>query len=426
MSTGRRARLATLLSIALVLAVGGIAIAVFPSRPAAMVHAGELSPSPSPSPTVSTKAGETGLSRAMDLHTLVNALLDKSEKALMAGDLDGFLKPATQDASRDELSRRFRNLLALKVTQFNYAASVPLHDAGSGQWTTRVQVVFCFVVTTCGGEQVEETMVWADRESGPELVSVAAPKDVKSWFGSAQPWELSDLHVLQQDRVLVATTARLAPRLPQLLREALEAATVADTFITAGRKPTIYRVYLADTADWKVWYDGDPPKWSAGYATPTGAYQSDIVINNAKVRTSDYNEILRHEMTHVSTVRGLHTWKDNWWLIEGIADLASGQQYSGSVWASETRSYVRGKWDKKLPLERPASDASDSEARARYGVAYLAIRAIDEKYGRDKLLEFFTVTVVTGKPARAAAELSLGTTWDELQTYCVNYIRASA
>lgn len=174
---------------------------------------------------------------------------------------------------------------------------------------------------------------------GPELVSVSpASNDTDSWHGRAQPWEVSNLQVVVGARTIVATTARLKGRLAQLSREAEKAALVADQFVTAGRKPDIYRVYLADKNEWNLWYGSRPSKWVAGYAEPIGEYRIDVVVSHAKVGASLLDDVLRHELTHVSTLHGEHHWKGNWCLIEGIAELAEHpQSLTASTWSAQPR-----------------------------------------------------------------------------------------
>lgn len=390
------------------------------------------SPSSPPVPTIApapvTHVGDQTRERGDFLREQVRLLLAEQAKALLRKDEEAFLRPAADGPVRDELTRRYRNLIALQVAGFDLATEPLEFDAATGQWRAKATVSFCFVVAGCRTDYVHESLAWTDTEAGPRLASIAAASDTSdSWYGQTQPWEVSDLHVAVGTRALVATTARLKGRLPELLREAEKAAVVADEFATGGSKPDIYRVYLADTNEWKTWYGGQETKWAVGYATAVGPNQSDVVLNNAKVSSSYLDDTLRHELTHVSSLHGQHHWEGNWWLIEGIAQLAENPNgLNAQDWSAATRTFVRGGWDRKFPAEGPSDSMSNSAVGSRYGVAYYAVKCLDVQFGRARLLSFFTQVVVHGAMPVVVSPTLFEKDWAAVEADCAAYTRRSA
>ena len=64
--------------------------------------------------------------------------------------------------------------------------------------------------------------------------------------------------------------------------------------------------------------------------------------------------------------------------------------------------FVRGGWDGDPAVDPPSHRRHRWRRRAaRYGVAFLAVRRIAEKYGQDKMLDFFGQVVHDdGPPSR--------------------------
>jgi len=90
---------------------------------------------------------------------------------------------------------------------------------------------------------------------------------------------------------------------------------------------------------------------------------------------------------------------------------------------SQTRSFVRGRWDGNPAVDAPAVDASLEEASARYGVAFLAVRRIADVYGQDKMLDFWGRIVHDNVTAENASSQVLGADWDTVRADCTQYIR---
>ncbi|HEX6685763.1 MAG TPA: hypothetical protein VF062_23510, partial [Candidatus Limnocylindrales bacterium] len=339
----------------------------------------------------------------------------------LRADEAAFLRPAKDPAVRDKLLLRYRNLVALRVSRFqlevDYLSVTPTPD----RWQGELVVSFCFVLPDCVLDQLSEPAVWAQTPGGLELISLELPKDPPGWFGDPQPFEQTELVVAHGDRVLVAAPKSLAGRLPAVLAAAQAAVPVADSY-SIGKPPDQYRVYLADSKAWKTWYNYAPPAWVAGYASPIGSTHTDIVLNNAHSRASYLPEMLRHEMTHASTVQGSHRWEGNWWLIEGIADVAGNFNARPT---SELRRYIRSGWDRKLPGDGPADDASDTEAERLYGIAFLAVKRIETKFGREKLLRFFEWVVEFGLKFDVASTSAFNVPWAEVEADLLAAVRAA-
>ena len=77
-------------------------------------------------------------------------------------------------------------------------------------------------------------------------------------------------------------------------------------------------------------------------------------------------------------------------------------------------------------MDPPDDDASVTEAAGAYGIGYLAIRRIAERYGEAKMLKFFGAVLHKGDTVVEAAKSTLGTSWTNVNSDCVNYIRRQA
>ncbi len=405
-----------------------------------LVGACASSPAEAPAPTPATstapaaplsKVGETTDERENDLRSIVAQTLYDQAQALLRNDEAGYLQPVGSDAARAELTRRYRNLTAMRATGYSQNIQTIDHDPGAGQWKTTVRIGFCFLVAKCEVDSVVETMMWADAEGGPRLMSVAAPGKSDKWYGDPQPWELSDLHVATGERTVVATTAEFMAKLPELLREAEKATAVADAFGTsgtygAGGKPDAYRVYLAGKKEWTSWYGGGLPKWAAGYALPIGDRRSDVVLNNANgaARTRFLDDMLRHEMTHVALMRGQFYGDKNWWIMEGVAELAAHPQgLTAGDAPANTRRFIRNGWDRKLPFDGPADDDSDATVSALYNIAFLAVKRLEDRFGRERLMKFHD-SLLGGGGYDFASSTFLGAPWADVQADLISRIRA--
>jgi len=395
------------------------------AHPASVRAVQKPTPTPPPTPAVVTRPGDRTPERGRELHRLLNVAVSAQAKALLDANEADFLNLAGTPGARTALQRRFRNLVAMRVSRLDLGVELPNLDTTAGQWRASLRYQFCFVAPACTPDSVTELAVWRDADTGPQLVSLALPKpDNDDWFGRVQPWETTDLQVLVGNRTVVATTSALKGRLPGLLAEAEKAAAVADGFAT-GTKPDVYRVFLAGSNEWRTWYGGVDAKWAAGVTHPIGPTHNDVVVNSSAAPGGYLDDLLRHEMTHAATIHGEHWWQGNWWLLEGIAELAEHPAaLTATQGSTETRRYIRSGWKRTLPGDEPAAKASLSTVAAQYGIAYLAVKRLDTRFGREKLLDFFDRVTEQGKDKGDASSAVFGLTWVEVEADLIKTIAA--
>ena len=74
---------------------------------------------------------------------------------------------------------------------------------------------------------------------------------------------------------------------------------------------------------------------------------------------------------------------------------------------------------------RRPTNSSLEEAAARYGVAFLAVRRIADRYGEEKMLDFFGRVVHDDESLDKAARAALGASWTTVRADCARFIRTS-
>ncbi|MGA4688299.1 hypothetical protein [Micromonospora sp. AB353] len=353
------------------------------------------------------------------------ALLDRQAVALVGADRAGFLAVA-EPAARPALSRRYAALRALRVTVWRPAADgVPEAVEGRpGEWRQTVTVGYCFVVPDCAPSTVELGARWRLAGEEPRLTALE-PSEADP--AGVRPWQANDLAVTVGKRVVVATTPAQRRRLPGLLAQAETAARAADRYAIGGRPPDRYLVYYAGKGEWQRWYGGGRPKWTAGYAVGVGGGRHDVVLNAQIVTPAGLDDLLRHELTHAASLpdRG-YADRADWWLVEGLAEYAGadGQPVHRYDGLTEVRNLVRGGWSGRLDEVAPADDASDDRVGGAYGVGYLAVRHLVDRYGEQRMLDFYRAVVHQGRTSEQAADEVFGDTWSMLHDDCVAYVRA--
>jgi hypothetical protein len=353
-------------------------------------------------------------------------VLTQQAGALLRGDERGFLAVAEpKSAAVAALRRQFRSLRALKVTTWQVRITDIPERAGS-RWQVAVIYDHCFVDRGCLTGPVSIETTWADRGGVPRMVAL---KPSPSAQDGPRPWEASDLVVAVGKRAIVATTAGQKGRLAEVLREAERAAEVADRYAVDGSPPKHYQIFYAGDAEWRRWYGGDRPAWTAGYAVPVGGGHFDVVLNGKDLHSSILDDLLRHEMTHAASLPGGgYRTGDNWWLVEGVADLAAagGRPVSRYESLGDVRRLVSGGWNGPLTTAEPGQRATDWQVSAAYGVGYLAVRHLVDRFGEQAMLEFFKAVVHERKPAAEASTEVFGEPWQSLQEDCVSYVRSAA
>ena len=391
---------------------------------------GPTEPGPLPSGVRSPRPGDPASVRTAWVSAQIDLTLAGQTKALLGGDERGFLAGGDTAMAAD-LKRRFASLRALQVTGWSpTVVNGPSESTGKGgrtEWKATLSLRHCFVVAGCETDGLMVGSTWVEKDGRALLAGLESSSASER---GPRPWEVSELKASAGARAVVATTSRYASRLPSLLREAEKAALIADKFIVGGAKPDRYRVYFAGSEEWKKWFGGERPEWTAGYAISISARRMEIVLNAAHVPTTFLDDILRHELTHVSSLRGArYQYDSNWWLSEGLADhaLLDGQPASrhDALTAGVARRFLRaGKWDGKVSIAEPNDKAPLWEAVARYGIAFLGVRRMSERFGDAKLLTFFSEVMHRGSTLDHASQTAFGVPWSNVEADCAKSIRS--
>lgn len=361
----------------------------------------------------------------------INKALKTQSDALLSGDQKAFLGTADPAATKlvVALKRRFGSLRALQVTTYEQTiAGFPARTGGTGVkpgWTVRLDIEYCFVVRGCDPDTIRVGSTWAETAAGVRMTSLDT---TTSTSNGPRPWETAALKAAVGKRAVVATTSRYASRLPALLRQADKAAAVADKFVIGAKPPDRYRIFVAGSAEWKRWYGGELPDWSVGFATAVSDDRMEVVLNVNEIQTDYLDEVLRHELGHVATLSSDDYADDsNFWLVEGMAEYIqeSGRPVGRYDGRFAVRRYLDAdKWDGDVTVTAPAADAPDWQVAARYGIGYYAVRRMAERFGRAKMVQFFSAVVLKeGNTLDNAAQKIFGVSWTNVNTDCAKYIR---
>jgi hypothetical protein len=358
----------------------------------------------------------------------VQAALDQQTQSLLSGDVAGYVKAI--DPAKKALVAQFRKQYAslrnMKIGAWGNDLLTIVATGGkefATTWRVRVDGHPCFGTTTCENDDFSLSTTWRLADPDTALMTSLTPEDQAN---APRPWQISDLIAQSGERTVVATTKAYRSLLPNLSKQAEGAAKVADRLAYQGKPPTRYVIFYAGPTEWKTWYGWDPPEWSAGVSIEVGD-TSNIVLNGRDLQGWFIDNLLRHEMTHASTLAD-GTYSSAWWLIEGIAEYAESDgaavsRYSG---IEETKAFVNGgSWDGHVTVSAPRDSDGDSRVAAAYGVAFLAVRHLADRYGEAKMLEFFDAVVHDRKIENTAATEVFGEDWTTVEADCVEFIRES-
>jgi hypothetical protein len=355
--------------------------------------------------------------------------LSAQASALLAGDEQGYLTAVDSANSRlvSEHRRWFSSLRDMGLGVWTESVSGGLTSTGSYQWSTDVKISYCFGAPTCDSVDLPVATTWELKDE--RLVMVELKPSIPDWNGP-RPWEVDELTVARGKRVIVASTSENAWRLPDAVRAADRAAAVADRFAKWNQPPSRYVIFLASPSQWKKWYGHEQPDWAAAWAVPVSNTVTEVMVRAQVVRQSGLENLLRHELTHVSSLAGDRNGagRTTWWLVEGIAEYAmmSGRPVSDYDALGATHAFVHGTWDGNPAVEAPGANASLEEAGGRYGVAFLCVRRMATKYGEDKMLTFWGRMVHDADTLDEAAHGVYGVPWSTVRSDCVSFIRSSA
>jgi hypothetical protein len=371
-----------------------------------------------------SSAGDSTPARPSRVRAKLQAMLDAQAAALLRGDETAFLAPADprNGALLGDLRRRFVILRSMNIAGWTEALGGEPEPVDGG-WRAVVRIGYCFAVRGCEPVAVPIPTRWA--ESGGPLRLVEFGSSDASDLGP-RPWEVSDLRVALGSRVVVAAAPRYADRVPALLAAAEKAAAITDRYARWGPPPGRYLVYLAGPEEWGRWYGVRQAEWVAGYAMPITARHTEIVLNGQRVTADEVVDTLRHEFAHVVTLVDVrHDYSRQWWLVEGVAEYVRmvGRPLPEYELLSASRRYVRAGSPTDVPgLTEPTATASTEDASGRYGVAFLSVRWLAERFGEEKMLRFFDEVVRRGVAPPAAAAGEFGVDWGEIIGDCAGYV----
>jgi hypothetical protein len=354
----------------------------------------------------------------------VDTTVSEQAQALTGGDQAGYLAAIDPVDQRlhDSLLHRFQELRQMGIGQWHQEIRGNPQVTGELAWHADVRVTYCFGDANCRPNTVVIGTDWRLRND--QLLLTDEANTSANQFGP-RPWETGDLAIATGKRTVVAVSARLSSRLQETAAAAEQAAAVADTLAKWDGPPSRYVVFLASPTDWDEWYGSGKPEWAGGiYIDQT----DNEVIVNSRVRSSDIKDLLTHELTHVATLAGPRKGPDDrttWWLVEGIAEYAMmlGRPVSQYDGFTQVRSFIKTEGGDPV-VAIPAADATVDQAAGAYGVAFLAVRRMADRYGQDAMLNFWGKIVHDGQTFDDAARAAYGQSWDAVRADCQTYIRS--
>ena len=429
-----RVGLLVALAVALLTPAAAVAFDAAHHQVSALAPAGSVAPLPAAPRAVDHPGRPPALARSATpqpvaadsdrLPTGIAAAIDGQKAALLRGDLPGFLAPVppADTALRAALTRRFNALRAMHVAVWDESVG-DLSQNSDGVWSVPVKVTYCFAVPDCAPLSTSIPTRWTAAAGGARLIAfgTSSADDL-----GPRPWEASDLRAAVGTRVIVATTARYAARLPAMLVAAEKAAAVTERFARWGNPPGRYVVYLAGSDEWGKWYGVQQQPWVAAFAMPLTAVSTEVVLNVNHVDSRDVTQVLRHEFTHVVTLAGVdRTYDHSWWLVEGIAEYVrvtgAARPFDG---LSDVRRFVySGLWSGDVALDSPPQNATAADVNGRYGVAYLAVKRLADRFGEAKMLAFFGAVVRDGASLEKASQSVFGAPWAQVSADCAAAVR---
>jgi len=310
----------------------------------------------------------------------------------------------------------------MKVVDWRDQVMTSTRLADSDLWDIDVISSACFVVIPCPQGQATSNTKWRIGESSATLADWDAGRH-------PHPWQASELVARVGQRVIAATTKDHESQLSNVLKEAEEAAKVADRFANAdGKPPARYIVYYAGKTEWKTWFLTKPPDWSAGVAVDVSDDRYEVVLN-----AEEMDELmplyLRHELTHASSMPGKVSSGDKfWYLMEGIAELGAmdGAPARDHPGLRNVPNALAASGAKGFRLEAPGADADEKVVDGSYAVAFLSARCLAERFGEKKFVEFFHTVLHDEQTEEKASEDVFGMDWADLSRDCLEYVRSTA
>jgi hypothetical protein len=373
-------------------------------------------------PTSSPPAGPQVVVAGADQR--VAGVLKKQAAAVLADDLNGFIAPvrASDKDLRDSLSMRFRSLHTMQVKAWTEEPIATLEGAGGTFWTIDVRITYCFVVTDCLPIATSVHTRWDVSPTETHLIEFGI--DTRR---GPKPWEISDLRAKAGSRAIVAGSAGYEPLLDDSLKQAEEAAKLADRYAKWSEPPKRYVIFLANKEEWKQWYGFGDNEWAGAYTLRVDRNSSEVVVDAAVIRGKDMLDILRHELTHVVSLTAAPDQGDSWWLSEGLAEYVRMVGRGGGKYddIASVRKYVQsGRWTGEVALDRPGDKDSAADVAGRYGIAYLAVQHLADKFGEAKMLAFFEAVQRKSQPLESSSQSVFGKAWADVSADCAANVRS--
>ncbi|MFY1674976.1 hypothetical protein ACN27G_34395 [Plantactinospora sp. WMMB334] len=358
----------------------------------------------------------------------IASLLDAQAAALLGGDENGYLAVAEPGSPvARQLRRDFRTLRSMQVSRWQPALRGKVSQLDTGEWRANLTVAHCFVSPDCEPNEITMVTRWKDSAGQPRLSTLDA--DNVGGPGRPRPWESDELVASIGERTLVAAPRAFRDRLPDLLREGERAARVADRYAVDGSPPERYLIFYAGPNEWSRWYGGNRPEWTAGYAVSVGGDQYDLVLNSKAVVPGQYADLMRHELTHASSLAGAGRIDDDaWWLVEGLAEQAAAGGRAPSRYDSleDVDRLIDSGWSGELADVAPGDRSEDWYVAGSYGIGYLAVRHLVDRFGEQDVLTFFKLVVHDGLSEEDASREAFGAEWSTLHDECVTYVKRTA
>jgi hypothetical protein len=381
----------------------------------------------------------------------VNDVLAAQSHALLSNDLKGFLAPlAHANATTVALYKRmFANLHALRIARWDQNG---LEDGTadatqlSGTVTEDVTIRYCIGDKNCANPtavsmelKLKALKPAGGTEAVPQIVGAAMPGVLEdpsyANYRDIPPWAYTNLYFKQSGRVIVAASSNERSKLAYALPIAVRAAATADTFAHWG-KPRFYIVYLANSTEFKKWFSPGDAKDVIGFNYTLSADDNQVTVTLPDAQTQagpgGLQTVIQHEFGHSATLFGADPisagigkhGEDSF--IEGIADLCAftGHPSWGNYRTEAVRQYIRsGKWSGNAYLTKEMRSSSLLTVNAAYGIGYLAMRRLVEKYGLSKALDFWGAFEHDDKTLQIASTTTLGVPWATVNADIKAYIK---
>jgi hypothetical protein len=376
----------------------------------------------------------------------ISELLDRQAEALDAGDEEGWL--AAVDPSNAPLRERYRRLYELlrgvgaSLRPNPYPELLPVWDPRGDPIPLEVAYGVCLQTAECPRPNVSPLPSIAVPETewftaGITLVSVDGEYvigDLRTLPAASEKnerrlplWLTEDLNIVSGRKVLVLGPDQYAADLAGILEVAERAAQATDQF-AHWTKPTRYVLYIAGDAEWSRWFSS-PPKDDdvLGYALTTSASSIPVVLRYPSIEPQRLEAVLRHEFGHVVTLLGA-PYNIRTYLTEGVADYVvyAGQPLPAYDRRSDVAAFMRtDAWNGDIDQAGGKVYGQGLERSAAYGIGFLVLRCITDRYGEQAMFDFVTRDVRDGDDRDAAARAALGTPWAGVKEACTRFIRTA-